>query len=84
MARPKRAEERELAKVGIRLVPYFAVVFDHPAMLHLTATGKSPEFALISARGAIRGAFPANRYDLDVTELNPEVFTKAGVHFEHE
>lgn len=73
--------ERESVSIGIRLIPYFGIKFDHPRLRGVTAVGETPEKALINARGAIANYFPAKQYDVTVEEENPDVFARAGVHF---
>lgn len=68
--------------VGLRLVPYYAITFDHPLLSGTTAVGATPEKAMTSARRLLADRFPHGKFTLTTTETNPEVFAKAGVHFE--
>lgn len=83
MARPKTkvVEERKDVSVALRLLPYYAISFDHPMLRGTVATGATPAQAMTHARALLATRFPHGTTTLTVTESNPETFTKAGVHF---
>lgn len=78
----KAKEERINTDVKIRLIPYYGITFIHPALNAVTATGPTVAEAMVNARAAIAHLLPHQKYNVTVTEVNPDTFERAGVHFE--
>lgn len=75
-ARKKTDPTEEPTRVGFRLIPFYGVEFDHPALSGITGVGRTPQDAYASARGAVANRFGSN---VEVVLLNPETFERAGV-----
>ncbi len=66
MAARKRAEptERKTVTVTYRVVPYFAVVTDDPALSGTSGVGSTAKEALAHMRARVRSQYPLSDYDI--------------------
>lgn len=79
MPKPKKVDDPVHVTVPIRLIPYYAIVSDHPALSGHTAVGSSPEKALTSMKSLLALKFPNHRFVVNVEYSNREVFDRAGI-----
>lgn len=66
MARPKKVanSEREAVTIRYRVVPYFAVLVDDPALSGTAGVGPTAKEALARMRGVVRAKYPHAQFDL--------------------
>lgn len=79
MAKKTKVDEPEIVTVNLRLIPYYGIESDHPALSGHTAVGQTPAKALTAAKGMLATKWPSHRYIVKTVYSNPEVFERAGL-----
>jgi hypothetical protein len=67
--------DRQQVAVSYRLIPYFGVECDSPALSGIRGVGETPLKALVNMRGEVMKRFPQRHYNVSETISNPEMAT---------